>query len=145
MRRLGEVLTDEQMASEQQINLALKEQRSTGELLGNVLLRLGIVNRKELSRAVAISNELPFVDLKAIFVEPAAVKLVDKNFAERYRLMPFAIEGENLKVAMDNPSDVIAIDALRRLVKRPVLVYAADLESVMEMIEFQYGLGASIN
>lgn len=145
MRRLGEVLTDEQMATEQQIGLALKEQRSTGELLGNVLLRLGIVNRKELSRAVAISNELPFIDLKSIFVEPAAVKLVDKDFAERYRLMPFAIEGDNLKVAMDNPSDVVAIDALRRFVRRPVLVYAADLESVMETIEFQYGLGASID
>ncbi len=145
MRRLGEVLTEEQMATEQQIGLALKEQRSTGELLGNVLLRLGIVNRKELSRAVAISNDLPFVDLKSTFVEPAAVKLVDKSFAERYRLMPFAIDGENLKVAMDNPSDVVAIDGLRRAVRRPVLVYAADLESVMETIEFQYGLGASID
>ncbi|MBN2809678.1 MAG: type II/IV secretion system protein [Deltaproteobacteria bacterium] len=145
MRRLGEVLTDERMATEQQIGLALKEQRSTGELLGNVLLRLGIVNRKELSRAVAISNDLPFVDLKTTFVEPAAVQLVDKMFAERYRLMPFAIDGENLKVAMDNPSDVVAIDALRRAVRRTVLVYAADLESVMETIEFQYGLGASID
>lgn len=133
------------MATEQQIELALKEQRSTGELLGNVLLRLGIVNRKELSRAIAISNDLPFADLKSTFVEPAAVKLVDKDFAERYRLMPFAIEGENLKVAMDNPSDVVAIDALRRAVKRPLEVYAADLESVMEAIEFQYGLGASID
>ncbi len=145
MRRLGEVLTDEQMATEAQISLALKEQRSTGELLGNVLLRLGIVNRKELSRAVAISNDLPFVDLKTTFVEPSAVKLVDKNFAERYRLMPYAIEGESLKVAMDNPSDVVAIDSLRRVVKRPVMIYAADLESVMETIEFQYGLGASID
>ena len=145
MRRLGEVLTDEQMATEQQIELALNEQRSTGELLGNVLLRLGIVNRKELARAVAISNDLTYVDLKATFVEPAAVKLVDKNFAERYRLMPFAIAQENLEVAMDNPSDIVAIDALRRAVNMPLKIYAADLESIMETIEFQYGLGSSID
>ncbi len=145
MRRLGEVLTDEKMATEQQIELALSEQRSTGELLGNVLLRLGIVNRKELARAVAISNDLAYVDLKTTFVEPAAVKLVDKNFAERYRLMPFAIAQEYLEVAMDNPSDIVAIDALRRAVAMPLKIYAADLESILETIEFQYGLGSAID
>ncbi len=145
MRRLGEVLIDEQMATEPQIELALNEQRSTGELLGNVLLRLGIVSRKDLARAVAISNDLSYVDLKTTFVEPAAVKLVDKSFAERYRLMPFAIVEDHLEVAMDNPSDIVAIDALRRAVPMPLEIYAADLESVMETIEFQYGLGSAID
>ncbi len=145
MKRLGDVLIEEMMATPQQIEVALREQQTTRELLGNVLLRLGIISPRDLARAIAISNDLPFVDLKKTFIDPAAVRQVEMEFARRYNLMPFALENNTLKVAMDNPSDIVAIDALRRATNHNLEIYAADLDSILEAIEFHYGLGASID
>ena len=49
MKLLGEVLLGKNMIQPAQLNIALKEQKRTGELMGDVLIRLGMVTRKDLS------------------------------------------------------------------------------------------------
>ncbi len=144
MKLLGEVLIEEGTVDPQQLELGLQEQKRTGELLGNVLVRLGIVSRKELSRAMAYTSDLPFVDLKQTHIDPNSVKLVPKDLAKKFRLMPFALQDGTLRVAMENPNDVVAIDNLRRRTGKTIEVWAADLESVMEVIEVYYEVGTSI-
>jgi len=80
MKLLGEVLQEKDMITPQQMRLALQEQKRTGELLGNVLLRLGILTRKDLSRALAFSSDLPFVDLKQVHIDPNAISTITKDF-----------------------------------------------------------------
>ena len=145
MKLLGEVLVEEGIVDPQQLELGLQEQRRTGELLGNVLVRLGIVTRKELSRAMAYTSDLPFVDLKHTHIDPNSIKLVPKDLAKKYKLIPFGLQDNMLRVAMDNPNDVVAIDTLRRMTRKVIEIWAADLESVMEMIEIYYDVGTSIN
>jgi len=144
MKLLGEVLVEEGIISRQQLELGLHEQKRTGELLGNVLVRLGLVTRKELSRAMAYTSDLPFVDLKQTHIEPNAVKLVPKDLAKKYKLMPFGLRDNILQVAMDNPTDVMAIDNLRRRTGKTIEVWAADRESIMEITEIYYEVGTSI-
>ncbi|MFH0813299.1 MAG: GspE/PulE family protein [Pseudomonadota bacterium] len=144
MKLLGEVLLDKEMVTRQQMRLALQEQKRTGELLGNVLLRLGILTRKDLSRAIAFSTDLPFIDLKQVHVDASAIKTVSKDIAKKFKLIPFSIENNTIRVAMDNPNDVVAIDTLRRTTGKKIEVYASDLDSVLESIEIYYELGASL-
>jgi type II secretory ATPase GspE/PulE/Tfp pilus assembly ATPase PilB-like protein len=144
MKLLGEVLIEEGIVDPQELELGLQEQRRTGELLGNVLVRLGIVSRKDLSRAMAYSSDLPFVDLRQTPVDPNAIKTVPKDLAKKYRLVPFALHENILQVAMDNPTDVVALDTLRRITGMTIDIWAADLESVMEAIEVYYEVGVSI-
>lgn len=144
MKRLGEVLVDEGIVDPQQLELSLQEQKRTGELLGNVLVRLGIVTRKDLSRAMAYSSDLPFVDLKQTHIDPNAIKVVHKEWAKRYNLIPFGLHDDILQVAMDNPNDVVAIDVLRRETGKTIEIWAADLESILELGEMYYEVGGSI-
>ena len=62
MKLLGEVLLEKNMVTPDKLGFALQEQKRTGELLGNVLVRLGILTRKSLSQVIAIASDLPFVD-----------------------------------------------------------------------------------
>jgi len=144
MKLLGEVLVEEGIVDPQELELGLQEQRRTGELLGNVLVRLGIVSRKDLSRAMAYSADLPYVDLKQTPIDPNAIKTLTKDLAKKYRVIPFALHENILQVAMDNPTDVVALDTLRRLTGMTIDIWAADLESVMEAIEVYYEAGVSI-
>ena len=144
MKLLGEVLLEEGIVDPQQLELALHEQRRTGELLGNVLIRLGIVTRRDLTRAMAYASDLPYVELRKTQVDPDAIALVPSELAKKYKLLPFAVQDNTLKVAMENPMNVGAIDALRRKTRKAVEIWAADLESINEFIELYYDVGASI-
>jgi len=144
MKLLGEVLQEKEMITPQQMRLALQEQKRTGELLGNVLLRLGILTRKDLSRALAFSSDLPFVDLKQVHIDPNAVSTVTKDVAKKFKLLPFAVENNTIRVAMDNPNDVVAIDTLRRTTGKAIEMFASDLDGILESIEIYYELGASL-
>ena len=144
MKLLGEVLLEKEMITPQQMRIGLEEQKRSGELLGDVLLRLGILTRKDLSRALAFSSDLPFIDLKQAHIDPRATRTVSKDIAKKFKLIPFAMENNTIRVAMDNPNDVIAIDTLRRTTGKNIEIYASDLDSVLESIEIYYELGASL-
>jgi len=144
MKLLGEVLREKEMITPQQMRLALQEQKRTGELLGNVLLRLGILTRKDLSRALAFSSDLPFVDLKQVHIDPNAVSTITKDVAKKFKLLPFALEDNTIRVAMDNPNDVVAIDTLRRRTGKTIDIVGSDLDGILESIEIYYELGASL-
>jgi type IV pilus assembly protein PilB len=145
VKLLGQVLIDEGILDRQQLELGLDEQKRTGELLGNVLLRLGVMTRKELAKAMAFASDLPFVDLKQTQIDQEAVSLVPSDLAKKFKLIPFAFRDDRLQVAMDNPTDVMAIDTLRRRTRKNIDVWAADLESVMESIHLFYDVGTSID
>ncbi len=144
MKLLGEVLLEKGMITSQEMALALQEQRRTGELLGKVLLRLGILTQKDLSQAVAFSSDLPFVDLKQVHIDMAAVNQIPKETAKEFELIPFAMEDDTLHVAMNNPTDIVAVDTLRRKTGKKIEVFASDLQGILEAVEIYYAVETSL-
>lgn len=143
MALLGEVLLKNKMVSHEKLVVALEEQKRTGELMGDVLVRLGIVSAKDLAKAMALSSDIPFIDLKHTAIDPAVISSVPKKIAKKFKLVPFAEDGDSFRVAMDNPNDVMALDTLRSLIGKTIEIYAADLQSINETIEMYYELEAA--
>lgn len=144
MKFLGEVLIDSDKITRQQLNIALKEQKQTGELLGNVLVRLGMITGKDLSWAMAESVDIPFIDLKQTQIDTEAVTKITKDMAKKFKVIPFALEDSRLRLALENPNNVTAIDTIRRHTGLNVEIFASDNEGVMDAIEFYYEVGLSI-
>jgi len=144
MKLLGEVLKENNMITDQQLGIALKEQKGTGELMGDVFVRLGIITRKDLAWAMARCSDLDYVDLRQTFIEPEAIKAVPSSLAKKYTLIPFALDGEKIRVAMDNPNNVVALDTLRQSTRKNIEVFASDYEGIMEAIEIYYAVGTTI-
>ena len=144
MKRLGDFLLDKRMITSQQLALALQEQRRTDELLGDVFIRLGVLTRKDLAKVIAESSRISFVDLKQTYIDPDAITILSKELVRKYKLMPYALQDDTLKIAMDNTSDVFAIDVVRRTTGKRVEVAASDLETIMEMVEIYYEVGVSL-
>ncbi|MEA2082678.1 MAG: GspE/PulE family protein [Thermodesulfobacteriota bacterium] len=144
MALLGEILLENNRVTPQKLSLALKEQKRTHELMGDVLVRLGIISRKDLSKAIAIASDIPFIDLKQTVIDQVAVKQVPKEIAGKFKLIPFAAEDELICVAMDNPNDVVALDTLRRTTGKTIEIFAADIGSINDAVEMYYEVGTSI-
>jgi len=142
-RRLGEALLSAGLLTKPQLDLALKEQARTGEKLGEVILRMGFVKKKELLKVLSDQWGVPFVDLKEILIDPGAIALVNETFARQHNLIPIRVLNGDLEVAMANPNDIYIIDELTRMTNRNIVPKLADDEQIVKAIEHVYGVGIS--
>src|SRR5262245_2699604 len=101
--RIGEVLVEEGLLTLQQLEKALAGQRSTGRMLGEMLVEQGVLTGSVLVQALARRLGVPGCELRHGLIDPALLKLIGEEEAERLKCMPmFKVKG-TLTVAMAEP------------------------------------------
>ena len=133
-RRLGEVLVEHGVMTDETLGDALAAQREHGGRLGEVLLDLGLVRPDQLLRALADQYGLEFLDLDHIDIDRTLAQMVPEPLARRHRALPVTRDGDFVVVAMANPSDVIALDDIRSIIRQPVRPVLADPGQVLSAI-----------
>jgi type II secretory ATPase GspE/PulE/Tfp pilus assembly ATPase PilB-like protein len=136
---IGQILVRNQKVTPEKLEIALNEQKRTGELIGAVLVRMGAITDKDLAMALAKQAEVPFIALSKTPVDPEAFRLISKETAENFLVVPFDVDNGTLRVAMENPNDVHALDMLRRETGKNIEIHAADLCSIQQTIEMYSG------
>ena len=107
---------------------------ASDEFLISELTAGGKVTEAQVASARAAQLGIPFVELADYAVERAAVEMVPTSLMRRHEVLPIAIEGNRLIVAMADPGDVIALDDVRasvQLMVRPVLAEQSDLRAAL--------------
>lgn len=122
--RIGEVLLDEGMLTQDELDKALADQRASGEMLGKLLVDRGVVTNASLVQALAKSHGVPGCNLRHGLIDPALLTLIGQEECERLKVIPmFRVHG-TLTVAMAEPNSLPTIDRLKQLTEleiRPVL------------------------
>ena len=134
-RRLGDILVAEGELDEADLARALEIQRGSGERIGMVLLKTGLVSRVALLRAVASQVGVTFVDLDAHAIDWAATSVIPAGLARRHQALPIGFDGELVVVAMANPSDVFALDDIRSVTGRKLSPVLAEPEQLRRSID----------
>lgn len=106
MKKLGTLLVEEQMINEDQLLKALEEQKTTGDFLGEVLVRLGFISEESLYRFLSIQHGLEFNPLDNVDIPPQVAKLVPATIAWKYRAIPVSQDNGTLVVATSQPDDL---------------------------------------
>lgn len=137
-RRIGEVLQEFGLVSEQDISMALKEQTETGRLLGEILIEKGLVEPRDLWQAwqsqVADSPEAIY----GITIPKKVSELALGELASVYSVVPL-YEGDNkLTVIMMRPQDVTVIDDMRVFLDDDVTSVVAANKAVIEALRRQH-------
>ncbi|MFH1493300.1 MAG: ATPase, T2SS/T4P/T4SS family, partial [Pseudomonadota bacterium] len=147
--RLGELLVQQGLISQDQLRIALMEQSEHDMPLGRQLVRLGFVTEAMIRDILAHTIGQEGIDLSNVVADGEALKLVPEDFARRYRLLPIAFntERQELLVAMSDVFNVVALDLLRAHLGgqteiRTVLAGEAQLE---ECIDQFYGFELSVD
>ncbi|OHB90011.1 MAG: hypothetical protein A3C38_07455, partial [Planctomycetes bacterium RIFCSPHIGHO2_02_FULL_50_42] len=123
----------------EQLELALREQTSTGALLGNVLHSLGFVSQEAIIETLAQEAGVECIKIKEYDVSDTAIKLVPEAFARKHKIIPLSVDNGTIKVAMANIFDVAVIDELQGLTKYYVDVAAATEDDIREALNRYYG------
>ncbi len=147
--RLGELLVQQGLISQDQLRIALMEQSEHDMPLGRQLVRLGFVTEAMIRDILAHTIGQEGIDLSNVVADAEALSHVPEEFARRYRLLPIAfnLERKELLVAMSDVFNVVALDLLRAHLGgqteiRTVLAGEAQLE---EYIDQFYGFELSVD
>ncbi len=141
---LGERLIEAGLITPDQLELALKEQRRTGERIGEILINLGFVTQELISSVLASEAGVVHVDLDDQLIQTEALKLVPESLCRKYKLIPLSVEGNRLTIAMANVFDVVAIDEVQNRTGKVVDVVSATEPAIFKAIDKYYGTGVSI-
>jgi type II secretory ATPase GspE/PulE/Tfp pilus assembly ATPase PilB-like protein len=115
--RLGELLVQQGLITQDQLRIALTEQKSQNIPIGRLLVRLGFVTEAVIRDIMARTIGQESIDLTQVLVDAEALKLVPQEFARRHRLLPIAYDAEQnlLVVAITEVFNVVALDQLRAM------------------------------
>jgi type IV pilus assembly protein PilB len=135
---LGQQMLEKGLITKAQLDLALEEQKRTGDYLGEILQRLGFVTEAQLTFCLADRIGATPIKLKNINIPADVLKLVPESFARQHKLIPVKLEGDVLTVAMVDVIDVVTIDKLQRLTNCRIEVRSASQGEIFKAIERFY-------
>ncbi len=122
--RLGDVLVQQRLISQEQLQQTLELQRQTGKKIGRLLIETGIITEELLANGLARQLRIPFVNLKTFPFRADVVRLLPESAARRFRALALEDRGDTLLVALGDPLDLFAFDELTRLLKRTIAIAA---------------------
>ncbi|WP_265947716.1 GspE/PulE family protein [Dechloromonas sp. A34] len=118
-RPLGQILIAEGILSEDQLRIALLEQMKQNQPIGKLLVSLGFVTEATLRQALSESLGKQSIDLTHAVIDPQALKLVPRDLAKRYHLLPLDYDrlSRRLTLAISDINDIVGLDRVRTLLE----------------------------
>jgi type II secretory ATPase GspE/PulE/Tfp pilus assembly ATPase PilB-like protein len=148
-RHIGQILISQGILTEDQLRIALLEQLKSRQPVGKLLVQLGFVSEATLRDALSEKLGLQSVDLSQIVVDPAAIRLVPRDFARRHNLYPVAVDRERrrLILAISDTNNIVALDQVRAQLRGEleIEVRLAGEQEIARAIEQFYGHELSID
>ena len=133
-KRLGDLLLEVGLITEEQLENAIKVQKTTGKKLGEVLISEGVVTQDNIIVVLEFQLGIPHVDLEKYSIAPETCLFVPEGLARRYELIPISMQDGILTVAMSDPLNVFAIDHVAiysAMEVQPVIASSVEIQSAI--------------
>src|SRR5437763_6093596 len=140
--RIGELLLKEKKITPEQLQQALAAQKSNGGKLGYNLVKMGFVKDEEITALLSKQYGVPSINLAQFQIDPAVVKLVPPETAQKYQIIPLSRSGATLTIAMTDPTNVFAMDDIKFMTGYNVEPVVASETAVIEAIQRYYPAAA---
>jgi type IV pilus assembly protein PilB len=144
-KRLGDLLVENGIISQEQLEDALIEQRRSKRRLGDLLISQGYITEQQLIEVLEFQLGIPHVSLFKYQIDPAITQIIPESMAKRYQVLPFMKEGGKLMVAMADPLDYFAIEELRMTTGFRIEPAISTRDELQRAIAKHYGLRDSMS
>lgn len=143
--KLGRLLVSKKIITDQQLQKALAEQKGSGERLGSVLINLGFIKEDTLLSFLSSHYGIPSISLSEFNINPDLIKLIPADLAHKYLVLPLALKGNTLVIAMADPSNIFAIDDIKFLTGYRIEALAAVESAIKDAINEHYASSTSLS
>ncbi len=136
--RLGEILVQQKLLTEEQLEGTLDEQKRSGRRLGHLFIEKGFVTEEQISKALSHQLKIPYINLKQFNVKPDLMRMLPEARARRFRAIVLDDDGKSVKIGMADPTDLNAYDQIARLLKRDIDVWVVTESQLLATIDRFY-------
>ncbi len=133
-KRLGAALIEVGIVSDEDLQRALERQAAVGGRLADTLVEMGLLSERRIAQAIEEKFGIPLVDLHELEIPPEVQALLPAERAKELEAIPFAREGDKLRVAFTDPLDNLKVEEVEDLTGLEVEPYQTLRSS------FQYAL-----
>ncbi len=140
---LEQLLLEKGILTQDQLRIALQEQSKDQQPLSRLLVRLGFLTEAGMRDAMSESRGQQSIDLSGIEVDPAAIRLIPRDVAQRHQLLPLSLDpvSKQLTLVIADPDNIIALDQLRALLRNEyhLITQLAGHADILRAIDRHYG------
>lgn len=133
--RIKEILLRDNLIDPAALEQALDEQRKTGRELSGILVARKLISEDVLTQVLSEGLGLPPINISRMQIDPKVIHLIPREMAEKYKVMPISLLGDNLTLAMADPLNIFAVDnvqALTGLTIVPIISRVKDVETAIQ-------------
>jgi type IV pilus assembly protein PilB len=135
-KKLGELLLDYKMITEDQLSKALKIQKEKNKRIGETLTELRLVTQDQINWVLSKQLDIPYVQIEKEQLDIELIKKFPAYLVKNYNLIPLIeIEGK-VVVAMADPTDQEAVDRISSLYNNNIDVVFASFQNIAEIIQY---------
>ncbi len=141
---VGTALVEGAFISEENLAEARELASQSRAKLTDILVRQKMIEPEALAVVLSLKYGVPVVDLAETDVQPEAIALIPEQLAREYKVLAFAVEGDALKVAIEDPRDYRTLNSLAALTRKKIDPAIPVGISVEEAINSNYRLTGRI-
>lgn len=137
-QNLGEMLVAANLIDEVQMQIALAEQKQTGQRFGSTLVELKFIDENVLAAFLSKQIDVPCISLLHVDIPKKVLRRISRALAIECKAVPVRVDGDRLEVAMVDPTDAEVIIRIEKAVEMPVTPLIAPQSSIRTMIDRCY-------
>lgn len=143
-KRLGEILIDEGLLTQEQLTEALKKKPTT-QKLGEYLVKNGYVKEEELANAISKQLGIPFFIHEKYPLDPNTATILPYEVASKYRVVPLGVKGRVLVLGMEDPLDIRVVDEVEIITNKEVDSVVCTSTQIDQLLNTLYGVGSDLD
>src|SRR3990167_9260214 len=135
---IAEILLEHKLITEEQLNLALEQQKKTDKKIGQILVELGFIKEDKLLELLSHQLNIPYIDLKHFTIDPPTVKLLPEFYARHYRAIILKKEDNKLLVGMVDPTNLLAREEIESVLNKKINLAVIREEDFLPILDNIY-------
>ena len=140
--RLGDLLVQKGIITEEQLSEALKQQKEKKLMLGEMIVSMGFASQSQINDVLCEHLNIDFVDMREEEPDPLVLSLLDESIMRKYTLVPLRHDNNNagaLQVAMADPMNILAMDDINIITGMQVVPILANAQDINAFLDKAFG------
>lgn len=141
--RLGEILLRSGAISRELLDIALEHHRKTGVRLGEAVVELNFLTETEMRQSLCTQLNIPYVNFDNLTIDRSLSRLINRNFAQKNRIVPIAKMGQTVTLAMDDPTESDLVRELQSITGLSINVVTSTRAAILAAFSRLYEEGGA--
>ena len=143
-KTLGLTLVEGGLITQDQWHQAVESSRADGRRPEQFLVERGWLSEYQVTLFSSLHLGVPYVNVNSEDIQPEALELVPEEIARKHRVIPIGVENGVLKVAMEDPKDLEALDDLATVSLKRIEAFISNPRDIAETIDRHYRVGGEV-